>query len=106
MTGIVCIPGDGHLDEDDAAYARRLQEEADREHYARLIDGHGTLEAALQGGVLLAHTFCMRRSGRIMFSAASSLALLISTDTLICFKDALTLSVIQCSGHRRGAGIR
>ncbi|CAL5218851.1 g582 [Coccomyxa viridis] len=41
--------GDGHSDEDDAAYARRLQDQADREHYARLMDGHGTLEAALQG---------------------------------------------------------
>ena len=45
------LVGDGHSEEDDAAYARRLQNEADREHYARLIDGHGTLEAALQGGV-------------------------------------------------------
>ena len=51
MTCITCISGDGHSDEDDAAYARRLQDQADREHYARLMDGHGTLEAALQGGV-------------------------------------------------------
>lgn len=51
ITGSDCSSGDGHTDEDDAAYARRLQDEADREHYARLIDGHGTLEAALQGGV-------------------------------------------------------
>ena len=51
MIGSGCSSGDGHTDEDDAAYARRLQDEADREHYARLIDGHGTLEAALQGGV-------------------------------------------------------
>ena len=54
MIGSGCSSGDGHTDQDDAAYARRLQDEADREHYARLIDGHGTLEAALQGGVLLA----------------------------------------------------
>ena len=41
-------------DGDDEAFARRLQEEADREHYARLIEltgGHSDLEAAFRGGV-------------------------------------------------------
>lgn len=44
--------GDGNTDEDDEAFARRLQEEADREHYARLIEltGNGTLEAAFREG--------------------------------------------------------
>ena len=40
-------------DGDDEAFARRLQEEADREHYARLIEltgGHSDLEAAFRGG--------------------------------------------------------
>jgi len=47
--------GDGHTDEDDEAFARRLQEEADREHYARLIEltgGNGTLEAAFREGAV------------------------------------------------------
>ena len=45
--------GEGHIDEDDEAFARRLQEEADREHYARLIEltgGGGSLEAAFREG--------------------------------------------------------
>ena len=57
MTGIGCFSGDGITDEDDEAYARRLQDEADREHYARLIDGSSAL--ALQGGVLPALYSCM-----------------------------------------------
>ena len=65
LTGARCVSGDGHSDEDDAAYARRLQDEADREHYARMIDGHGALEAALQGGVHPAHSFC----GLVMYKA-------------------------------------
>ena len=48
--------GEGHEEDDgdDEAFARRLQEEADREHYARLIEltgGHSDLEAAFRGGV-------------------------------------------------------
>ena len=47
-----CV-GEGHINEDDEAFARRLQEEADREHYARLIEltgGGGSLEAAFREG--------------------------------------------------------
>ncbi|CAK0779108.1 hypothetical protein CVIRNUC_004697 [Coccomyxa viridis] len=48
LSGEGCEEEDG----DDEAFARRLQEEADREHYARLIEltgGHSDLEAAFRG---------------------------------------------------------
>jgi hypothetical protein len=45
--------GEGQIDEDDEAFARRLQDAADREHYARLIEltgSGGSLEAAFREG--------------------------------------------------------
>lgn len=89
MTIAERLLGDGHSEEDDAAYARRLQDEADREHYARLIDGHGTLEAALQGGVLLAQefwvshrVFAMHRGPKVIAASSAVLHFWEQCDTL------------------------